>query len=272
MITDKKCKLADCPTIFRGGANEYYCLDCRINRCKDIAAQRPYKQKPKPQKYCACGATIGPYAVAGKCKPCRVREAQAAILVFCSLCGGGYKPANLKSFKKARSARVVFCPTCQRDRRDDVRKISHEARKTKSKRELILGGKSTDRRIARLISEANQTVRIVFEREKNIGVIPPNLIAQYGPALAECGSISAPAPAPRPRRRGPKPRPLSNSPCSYGHDPSNRYTRPDGQLRCRLCVRQHNKNARDRALAKKRGPSVEQFIQRRAAQVESHTS
>ncbi len=52
-------------------------------------------------------------------------------------------------------------------------------RKQKGKKAQMAS--QSDRPVARLIAEAMGTVKVVFDRDKNIGVLPANLKKLYGP-------------------------------------------------------------------------------------------
>jgi hypothetical protein len=93
------------------------------------------------------------------------------------------------------------------------------AAKARSRRKAGPGSPS-DRRIVRLVAEARNSVKLLFDRTKCIGTIPPNLLRQY-PALVEGSIASTPpprrshhakvAPAPRVKRTRAHPKVLSIS-------------------------------------------------------------
>jgi hypothetical protein len=68
---------------------------------------------------------------------------------------------------------VIFCKTCRETKKSACAKISWAARGPVKKNAQMMG--FTDRRIARLIAEAVGSVKVVYDRNKKLGEIPPNL-------------------------------------------------------------------------------------------------
>jgi uncharacterized Zn finger protein (UPF0148 family) len=127
------------------------------------------------------------------CRSCARKAFRKTVEVHCDLCRSKFLP---KSWRQVAGARIVFCPSCRADpaKATQVRAIAWEARKRKGVKANIAG--TSDRRLLRLIAEAQGSVRVLFDREKHIGKIPANLLREYS-ALAVDGSIPS---TPPPRR------------------------------------------------------------------------
>ncbi len=142
------------------------CPECREkhpDECRALLAQAGRAK-------CSCGKSISKDAK--QCLACKQNDAHANVHVFCSLCSGKFLP---KSWRQAVGARVIFCGDCRENRAADVRRIAWAARKPQSKSAQARLGGTSDRRIQRLISECQGSVRVIYDRDRRIGTVPDNL-------------------------------------------------------------------------------------------------
>ncbi len=176
-----------CHNKFIGGStHRRYCDVCRKNERAAIArAVADRKKKKCPGQ---CGTMISQEAE--HCRSCARKAMRATVAIHCSRCGSRFMPVTWRQV----NGKLCFCADCRTNHRAECDKLAWAAAKQRSRRKSGPGSPS-DRRILRLVAEAQGTVKVVFDREKNIGKIPANLLRQY-PALVE-GSIASSAP---PRR------------------------------------------------------------------------
>jgi len=159
-----RCKIQFKPERNQIGSKFAHCPDCwrkHPDECQKLLRQGYQHDCPD------CGKRINKDSKL--CLACKRKAAHAAVLIHCSLCSAAYKPRN---FKKSLHARVVFCPTCFKNRRAEVARITAAARKQSSKSG---GMRTSDRVVVRLIAEAMGSVRTVFDRERGVGAVPENL-------------------------------------------------------------------------------------------------
>ncbi len=210
-----------CHNKFIGGStHRKYCDVCRKNESAAIArAVADRKKKPCPD----CSKLI--LQETERCNSCTRKASRATVAIHCSRCTARFMPV---SWRQA-NAKLVFCPDCRTNHRAECDKMAWSAAKQRQRGKGSIGH-SVDRRILRLVAEAQNSVKVVFDREKNIGKLPANLLAQY-PSLAVDGSIPS---TPPPRRS------------------------------------HHAKTTQaPRRVARKKGLSIEQFIQKRTARVQN---
>ncbi len=176
-----------CHNKFIGGStHRKYCDDCRKNHRTEIAqAVADRKKKLCPD----CSKLISQEAE--RCNSCTRKASRATVAIHCSRCTARFMPVSWRQAK----AKLVFCPSCRMNHRAECDKLAWSAAKQRQRGKGSIGH-SVDRRILRLVAEAQNSVKVVFDREKNIGKIPANLLARY-PALASEGSIPS---TPPPRR------------------------------------------------------------------------
>jgi len=79
------------------------------------------------------------------------------------------------SWRQAIGAKIVACSDCRKNRRADYNRLAWAARKTKGKSALAMANKMTDRRLRRLLAEVQGSVRVLYDKNKGLGEIPPNL-------------------------------------------------------------------------------------------------
>ena len=244
-----------CHTTFIGASSyRRYCSSCKRNRASEISRIVADRHRHKCPD---CSNRISKEAE--RCVSCARKALRKTVEVHCSLCSGRFLPI---SWRQAVGARVIFCPSCKTNRTSEVNRIAWAARKPRGSKSSMRG---TDRRLMRLIAEAQNSVKVVFDREKGIGRIPANLLAQY-PALATDGTV--PSTVPPPRRSHHKVR-VRRTHCAKGHEltEANTVLQNRGRV-CRTCLNEKARQAYRAAHPKVL--SISQFIEKRAAQVASY--